>query len=109
MAVVSVMRSGPSSPEDSGEAELHLNTEVSRQRSQSLASHFSPEQQQTRISLRVRPFMETFLWVKHLSFLPWQASVPSPNTGVMVEQLCSLVVSLSPMISLQITIYVSSV
>ena len=35
------MRIGPSSPEDSGEAELHLNMEVSRQRSQSLASLLS--------------------------------------------------------------------
>ena len=38
---MSVMRSGPSSPEDSGEAELHLNIEVSRQWSQSLASLLS--------------------------------------------------------------------
>ena len=38
---MSVMRSGHSSPEDSGEAELHLNMEVSRQRSQSLASLLS--------------------------------------------------------------------
>ena len=35
------MRSGPSSPENSGEAELHLNIEVSRQWSQSLASLLS--------------------------------------------------------------------
>ena len=40
-AAVSVIRSGHSSPEDSGEAELHLNIEVSRQWSQSLASLFS--------------------------------------------------------------------
>ena len=38
---MSVMRIGPSSPKDSGEAELHLNTDVRVPRSQSLASLLS--------------------------------------------------------------------